>query len=516
MKRQMNCVAIATAALLMVAAMPAEAGLFNSRFDDFKELVDAGQVEDAAALYAREGAYFSGINETKRKFVAAVLTQRDNRFRAELTAARVRLILADREDGQMLRWQKLKENLSKTDELLAVGERLPAPGPLTTEGMTKLRAESGGIKARLAAEAPQALIDYGLFTEPSFAKQYPVTVRWTDHPDLAGHVNAQIDKASALQLAVFKMAYGNTLMPAMGVGSKVDTLYVAARMREARANSYLARRLVRERLGKEGWSLAGTGDNVLIAAWPAPESEVSSLMAEAPSSVDFKVLDAAQTPEKFIAAGGAEGRDLVVFIRPARVNVQKNESSSRQVSSQYQSGTRRVRNPAYEQAVRALSKAQEDLANIKRAAANASSDTSSTLGILSAVIGGVSEAAAESAVREARETLASTPQMIDEVVLAPYSYPAKVVSVKQSVTFHYAVYDPGTGKVSTGSTDRIWKQTFEVVDQVRADDPNRAGIMKTAKTSQYVDGWIKAPLNDKYEQIWQAIFSEYKKATWGI
>ncbi|MGH8444635.1 MAG: hypothetical protein ACREVL_05170, partial [Solimonas sp.] len=90
------------------------------------------------------------------------------------------------------------------------------------------------------------------------------------------------------------------------------------------------------------------------------------------------------------------------------------------------------------------------------------------------------------------------------------------VVVKQWVTIRYAVYDTGTGKVSSGSTDRIWKKTFELADQVRADDPDRADIMKAAKTPQDVEAWISAPVDDKYEEVWTSIFSEYSKANWGI
>lgn len=508
------------AVLLLLAFVPVfsvHAGFFNSRFDDFKELVEAGKVEDAAVLYAKEKGYFSELSGKNRQFVDEVLGQRDTRYRTELSIARVRLILVEREDGQMLRWKKLKESLPETDALLARDEKLPAPGPLVTDGMTQLRAVASRIKATLGDEAPQALLDYGLFTEPSFIAQYPVAVDWRRFSALNVPVERQLAKAGAGPLEGFKKAYGDTLIPALGLGEKLGDLYVAARLRESGASSYLARRLVRDRLAKEGWTVSGTkGNGVLLAAWSAPQSEVSTFRVASPTTVDYQSLDVEQTPEKFIAAGGAGGHDLVVFVRPARIQVARNDSNSRQVSSQYRSGTRRVQNPAYAQAVAELAKAQENLASIRRAAADAPSDTSSTLGILSAVIGGVSTASAESDVSDARQTLANTPQMVEEAVLAPYNYPAKTVSVRQSVAIRYAIYDTGTGKVSTGSTDRIWKKTFEVVDQVHAEDPNRASIMKAAKTSQYVEDWIKAPIDDKYEEIWKSIFSEYSKGSLGI
>jgi hypothetical protein len=517
----MNKACIGAAFFLLLsgaASIPqAQAGfLFNSRFDDFKELAQAGKVEDAAALYARELGYFSDLKGDKRKFVDEVMGQRDRLYAEQLNAALARLTQADGEPGQMLRWQRLKEELPGARTELAFAGTLAARGALTNAAMGALNANADRIAQSLQAEAPQALLDYGLFTEPSFKDQYPVAVRWDAFKSLPAGFHQELGKASAARLATFRKVYGDTLIVAQRLDAKVSEYYVAARTTESGARSYIAKSLVRERLAREGWKPAANAQAVLLVAWPAPVNEVARYQLAPPTLTAYQPVESDQTPDAFVAAGGARGRELLVFVRSSRLQMQRDESNQRQVGSQYQSGTRRVANPDYAQARQALASAQSSLASVRQASANASTDSSSTLGIMAAVIGAVSESSAESDVRDAQNRLAATPQSIEEAVLSAYSYVAKTVMVKQSVANHYAVYDTGTGQVVTGTINRTFSKTFTVADALRADDPDRAQILKSAQTPADVDAWVKGDIRDKYDEIWAAILADYKKKSLGI
>jgi hypothetical protein len=510
-------IAILLAMFTVVAASPAEAGFFNSRFDDFKELVQAGKTEDASALYAKELDYFTGLKGDKRQYVDEALGQRDRLYSEQLKEARTRLTLADAEQGQMLRWTKLKKELPAAQAELAAAGKRPARGTLTSEAMAALSASAERIGAALQSEAPQALLDYGLFVTPPFSDQYPIPVAWAEFKGLPAGFDQEIGKASAAQLAAFKKAYGATLIRAQHLEAKLGEYYVAARIKEAGADSYIARTLIRERLAKEGWKPASKpGGGVLLATWPAPESDSGRYLIAPPTATGHQPLDATHSPAVIVASDGARNYELLVFVRPGRVQLERAESDQRQIASQYQSGTRRVANPAYAQAEQELAKAQADLVDIRRAAANASTDSSSTLGILSAMVGAASEAAVESQLRSAQSTLADTPQLIEEAVLSTYSYAAKTVAVKQWVTSHYAVYDNGTGQVTTGTIDRTFAKTFNVADALRPDDPDRAQIMQSAQTSADVEAWIRGDLRDKYDEIWAAILADYKNKSLGI
>lgn len=499
--------------LALVPALPAQAGLFNSRFDDFKELVEAGRIEEAAALSEKEVAYFAGLKDHKRRYVDEVLGQRDRRYRAELGEARAQLVMAEREEGQMRRWQQLKQALPEAKAVQARIGTLSARGALVSAGIDAMNATADRITRALQADAPRALLDYGLFTEPAFPTLYPVAVRWTDHPDLAGRVGAQLDAATARQLEVFRKAYGDTLVPAMGVGPKLGELYVAARVRESGASSYLAKRLVRDRLANEGWPLLAENDGrVLLAAWPALKSEVSQWQIEPPKKMDYQLLDAQQTPEGFIASGAARNYALVVFLRPQAIRVERSESNSRQVSSQYQSGTRQRANPAYAEAEAELRAAEDQDADVEQMVNNAGNNQD----MASALILAATAAAASSRLGSARSALQNTPQVIEEVVMTPYSYSAKTVAIAQTVKIPYAVYDTGTGKALAGSVNSTWSQTFAIADGVRDGDPSQANLLKSTKTSQYLESWINAPAKDKYDDVWKNVFSDYQKNSLGI
>lgn len=489
----------------------------SSHIDEFKKLVESGKIEGAVAIYVREPDYFASLKDDNRRYVVDALGQRDRRYRAELGEARARLVLAAREEGQMRRWQQLKAILPEIQAQRARVEKLAAPGPLVTEGLKSLQSTMDTIMQPLRTEAPSALLDYGLFTEPAFPAKYPVAVRWTDHPDLAGPIGIQLERASIRQLEAFRKAYADTLIPAMGIGAKLNELYVAARLRESRANSYLAKRLVLDRLAKEGWVVADkAGGGVLLAVWPMPKSEVGVYQVRPPSSVRYQPFGSDQTPTAFIASGGVGSHELVVFLRHQPIRMERAESNERQVGSQYQKGTRRIQNPEYARAQQALRAAQDQLQAVRQTIENSSATSAnSTLGAFAALIGVASESAAENELIAAQRTLQETPQLIEEPVFLPYAYMAKTTKVRQVVTTNYAIYDAGTGKVFVGSIERTWAKSFEVADRVHSDDKTFVAsvVLKSTKAAQ---DWIKAPLEDNYEEIWKAVFSDYQKNSLGI
>ena len=500
------------ALLAVVTTFSAYAGFFSSRFDDFEELVKASKTEDAAALYAMEAAYFSDLKGKKRKFVDGVMAERDQRYGTQLSQADVSLMFAEAEAGQMARWQQFKKGFEQAQIAISSVEGLPAPGPLMTSRLTSLKASVERKKRALQSEAPQNLLEYGLFTEPPFSARYPLAVQWVNEPHFTARIEQHLGRASPEQLARFKKAYGDTLVPALGLAPKLAEFYVAGRLRETGARSFLAKRLVRERLAKEGWKSAAIDDGVLLAAWPAAKSEVSEYVVAPPISVDYKLLDAEQTPEALIASGAARNYDLVVFLRPQAIRVESDESNSRQVKSQYQSGTQRRANPAYAQALEEFRAAESRNAEVEQMVNNASNN----LDTVSAMILAASGAAAASRLSSASLALRNTQQTIDEAVMTPYSYSAKTVSVKQIVNIPYAIYDTATGKVFTGSTERTWAETISVTDGVRDGDPYKINILKTTKSPQYVDSWIKAPAKDEYDAVWKAVLSDYQAKSLGI
>jgi hypothetical protein len=491
--------------------------LTHAHFDEFKKLVEAGKVEDAVALHSKQADYFAGLKDEKRRYVDDVLGQRDLRHRAELGEARARIVLAAREEGQLLRWQQLKAALPEAQALRTRMARIAAPGPLLKEGLQSLQTALDAVTQTLQAEAPQALLDYGLFSEPAFAAQYPIAVRWTEHPGLAAQVGAQLDTASLRQLEVFRKAHADTLIPALGVGARLNELYVSTRMRESGARTYLAKRLLRDRLAKEGWTVAEQASGILLAAWPIPPSDASTYKVAPPSSVRYQPLSAEQTPKTFIASGGAGAHELVVFLRHQPVRTERVESNTRQLNSQYQNGTRRLQNPAYVRAQEAFYSAQRQLQEVQHTVANSSAtNASGSLGAFAAVIGAVSESAAEDRVDSARRTLQATPQQIEEPVLVPYTYTAKTVTLRQSVTTLYAIYDASTGKVSTGSIEHAWKKAFDVVaDRVHAED-RTAAAATLVKSTRAAQDWVRAPIEDRYDDIWKTVLAAYQKNSLGI
>ncbi|RZU36907.1 hypothetical protein EV700_3120 [Fluviicoccus keumensis] len=500
------------ALLTVFTALPTQGGIFSSRFDNFEELVKAGKTEDAAALYAKETPYFANLKDEKRKFVDSVMAERDQRYGRQLSEASVSLMIAEAETGWMPRWQQFRKSFEQARIAISGIGGLSAPGPLMTSGLASLKASVERKTQALQSEASQSLLEYGLFTDPPFPALYPVAVKWVNEPRFAARIEEQLAKASPEQLARFKKAYGKTLIPALGLAPKLAELYVDSRLRESGARSYLVKRLIRERLAKEGWPSAANNDRVLLAAWPPAKSDVSEYVVAPPAKVDYQLLEAEQTPEAFIATGAASKYALVVFLRPQAIRVESNESNKRQVNSQYQSGTRRIANPDYAQAQAELREAESQDAQITQMVNNAGNNQN----MVSAMILATSAATAANRLSNARQALQNTPQIIEEPVMTPYAYSAKTVALKQSVKIPYAIYDTGTGNVVIGSAERTWSETIAVTDGVRDDDPTQASVLKSTKSPKYVESWISLPAKDQYDAVWETVFSDYRKKSLGI
>lgn len=489
----------------------------GSHIEEFKTLVESQEIEKAAALYAREKDYFAGLKDDSRIYVDGVLAQRDQRYRAELGEARASLVLAMREHGQLLRWQQLKTAIPEAQSVKNRVEKLVAPGPLMTEGLGSLQSTLDGITQTLQKEGPKSLLAYGLFTEPSFSEKYPLDLRWADHSEYYGSIRKQLENASLRQLEIFKKSYANTLIPTIGIGTQLNEMYISARLRESRAKSYLAKRLVRERLAKEGWgSTSGETNRVLLAIWPIPQSVTSNYKVRVPNTVRHQMLSSSLTPTEFIASGNVGAHELVVFLRHEPIKMEQVVSNEQKVNSKYKTGTRRLQNPEYARAQQALRTAQSELQSIRQAISNSSANNASgTLGALAAFVSIASESAAEDNVDNAQRKLQETPQFIDEPVLVPYTFTTKNLNVKQSVITNYAIYDVEINKVFTGAIERTWAKSFTVGDQVRGDDPTTAAssIMKSTKEAE---NWINSSLDDSYDEIWRTVFSDYTKNSLGI
>lgn len=559
-----TCSKIITGVLLLAhlwVPLPAHAGLldalFSPTYNEFRKLVDAGDKEAAASFLAREADYFEKLDGDKRAYVDAfrqtyfldrltafVAAERDTealallsaqieRFRTlpgeasirhqallntldQRLAARLQRLMteldeADSTPAPMKRWSLLKAALASVPPIKGKEARYPVKLEKAESIRALLDTRCQTIISKLQAEASEAMVSYGWFTQPAFAEVYPVK------PDLATLVGdgtllfAQIESAGAAKIKRFAQMYLSAL-PAE-LKQKVAASYVRKLASERGAKSYFDKRSLADEAKRDGFD-AGDG-SVLLVTWPLPEDLRRLVTPLPPKAVRLTELSASQAPGDVLATSEVKQHDLVVFLRLLEPKTERSEKSRQILNSRYPSGMRTVTNPRYAEAVEAVAQAERTLASAQQAQARSGKGDSSNLGIAIALLSAVTDSAARSSLDEARQNLANTPRTQQERVFTNYAYTRAVQHVWQSYSVKFAIHDPGSGETYVDEVRLGLGRDFTVVEGVNANDPDAATILRGAADAQAIEKHINTPLTPPHDGILRLILDKYRKAKTG-
>lgn len=539
---------------------PAQAGVLDGllapKYKEFRDLVDAGRKEAALALLAREADYFEKLEGGKLAFVegfrqtylldqltalvsadrdvealalignqmprlGALSGERSARYQALQSAwdARradrlqhllVQLDEADATPSPMRRWISLKALLPGAQS----DSRAVSPS-ITLEKSEPVRvlleAKTQSISSKLQTEAGEAISLYGWFTLPAFTEVYPIK---PDMAALMGHDAALpglIEEASTAKIKRFVQMY-RSAMPSP-LQQQVAVSYARRLVSERGAYTYLDKRALFEQAKKDHLDV-GEG-RVLLVARPVSEAFRRQVTLQAPKAVEIAELSPGQTPGSFLATPQAKERDLIVFLYFQEPRTERSEKSRQTLSSRFQSGSRTVNNPRYAEAVEAVSRAERALAAQQMQARNTRSDVSGGLGAAIALLSAVSDAAARSALDEARQTLVNTPRTIQERVLMPYTYVRTVHNVWQGYGVKFAIYDPASGDTYVDEVKVGVGRDFNLVEGVHANDPDAATLQRGTVDAQTLEKFLNTPLTTAYDSVWRMVFDKYRKAKSG-
>jgi len=529
---------------ITISSAPASAGLFSSRFDDFKEFVEGGKVDAALALMAAEPDYFAKLDGRKREYALGVLGQqfseREKRgddavtlgwlsvhgalfrnmaaestpaYQQPLAAVSVRtcgllrstgfvLDKADQEPAVLRRWALLKRGLPAVDRALKTANLLPAPAACPEPQVQGLTQAAQRIRAQLSRDARSAFMSYGPFSEPAFDEQYPLKPDMAQLVDANPELDEMVRNARMPALRRYAGMYLSDLP--LPQRRQLSARYLDELARERGLVSFADKTRLAQEIGKQGFTAPTLQDRVLVAYWAPPKADEGQpfTVREGKADVAFQRLEEQQTPLQFLHSGAARGRDLVVFLRFTPLRAERDTRAATQVTSNYRTGTRRVPNPEHAKALQEAREAERQAREAERLETQSASDTSSTLGILSAVTGAMTSAYARSSYESAVARLEEIPQEIDEAILAPYSYKRTQVAARKVVNMHYAAYDMGTDQLKTGTAQASLAREFVVLEGVRADDPNHLAILGSGVTAHKVDEFLGSGLWDDHAGLW--------------
>jgi hypothetical protein len=182
--------------------------------------------------------------------------------------------------------------------------------------------------------------------------------------------------------------------------------------------------------------------------------------------VEFKAgIDVAKSAGEAIANLSATSPRSIVVAVVDETSMSRKITDKKDVPSSFVSGQRRVPNPQYEIARLNCAKAQTDAASQR--ARNAFSAPTSGLGaLLQGLAAGLSEAGAN----QACQKFAATPPLLDEDVLATYTYVVSDVEVTKSVKGRLLVVEPSKDAVESFPFSFQDRQAYKVAYGRKATD----------------------------------------------
>ena len=545
---------LCAAAMLAVASLQVQAGLFSSHYGDFKELVDAGKDEAAAVLLEQETKYFSELEGSKKAFVEAFrqkrlvvrfqshvtasddaaalafaaenlaalnslqlekaqqykdsLTLVDTRQRKALDEALAALKTAEAETAVLQRWSALKKSLAAGQQLSTSCNAFAHKPPRLAEALTQLDAELLRLNTSFAADARNAFQTYGYFTEPSLAEVYPLKLDMKALTDGNPVLDTALDSATLPQLSSYGRLYLKTISAAHK--AKLSERYYKALLATENATTFLQRQKLVDRMVADGFAAPSLRNRVTLAVLPPP---ASGLTLVEPQNVTMLPLPAGSTPADLLKSGAAEGRELLVFLRIAPPLKSRDLAGREAVSSEHVSGTRQVPNPDYRTASQAVSTAERQLSSAQQQDATSqisNAGSTSLLSVLSAGVGKFAVSSAESSLTAAREKLANTPPMLEESVIAPYSYFKNTVTLSEKLNIHYAIFDTTTQELFTDSQTLEAKKSFTTIEGAKGTDRNYSQLMAGGTSVKAVSDYESAPFKVGYDALVAAALRQYQ------
>lgn len=204
-------------------------------------------------------------------------------------------------------------------------------------------------------------------------------------------------------------------------------------------------------------------------------------------------FDLENAAEALLKTRDASTYDFVYLVSVADAVAQRQVGSERPQFSRYRTGTDRERNPDHARARERVAEAQR---NFNQARANAegyrcAQGVSASYCRNVAIILGAAVVTSSNSLEEARRALASTPETLEKPRMASYQYRLTPHTVAKEVRGVTVLWDVKGKQAWLMPLAHKAQRSFEVVDGVHADDPERASLLNRADKERDVDQFAK-------------------------
>jgi serine protease Do len=483
--------------------------------DHVGELLKAGEVEKASAVWNDQAPFFSDRNDKEIKSANEALV---SAIRASLEPR-----VATAMDGvnhvqwptPRSEWPRVKAAINQAESAIetADGHKVLKSSGASIAQLDELRKAVSALSVDISRSAPAEFMALMSTESANFFDEYPSKIETKAF--LLEHRREWADAlkmASADKIAGFANTYKAALSDD-GMGVVADLHYRTLLRANPAGNRFAAILDATTKTKSANLPLASVTDARVRVVEVTSKTLVKGGQIEFPVAIDIDLPFAAEKADLDEALSSATTRDaeILVLIDVSTARNDRRIASHDGVASEFQSGTQNEPNPDHPIAQASLTQAQLNLVSVRQQA-NFNSATCYGLGcILAGIANAASISSAEGKVRDAMSRLSSTPMTLTKPIYTPYKFNKASIDAAKVGTVNYYVIDKVEKSFVRGTFDIRETKSFMVAYGLHENDRNRSTHLSSTDAEKSVLQFESAPVTVPLSQILEKFRSGVRK-----
>jgi serine protease Do len=460
-------------------------GLFYDQGDHFKELVEAGKLDEANSLFSKYKTEFfelkssltgkQHIEKYYSELGQVALFLNNTIYKSKLNKAINSLNKYSKFPIGKKNWGAMKLAIKDANVEISRYKAHKLVGmsrfssSLLDDAVNKIQF----IKSSAQSYAAKAYVNYGIANGNDFFNKYPVSLnKITIIQSTASNIASILNSSSFDDTNIFVSVYGGYLSSRQK--KSLGNLYLSQYVKENSEKNKPVLSLVMSALveaKKIGLSPDSTGDMKIKFVEITSKTLLKEGQVEFPAEINMDLpFEIGKSEIKDIFSDNSNADYIIVF-DVALANVNRRIKKRNKATSIFLSGHNTLQNPVY-------LAAQMDVQNARMNVQSANSQYCSPgpgavwceLGKTFAVV------ASKERLGERQQTLLSTPQTIKEPIHEEYEYSTSDMDVKKNLTAHFYVVNVKNKTYYKDTFDVSENKAFTISYDVKSKDINKSTL----------------------------------------
>ena len=485
-------------------------GWFFTRSKHINQLLQAGEIGKASDVWNREADYFRHSRKSEDRKCTEDLAEALEESLAGRAQEEESRLLSVKWPEPQYRWRATKLAIAAADEFI---EEVSSHQVLVHSGRVD-RITQGVVSTKeslvsaVKSGASEAFVAYK-GRPRRFFTEYPIKVEPAEFLETNKPMWLKaLSNATCDDIQKFVSDFPG-ILGAETLGGLGEIFFKKALALQSSGKATLPQMLAAQRMTKEaGLPLPKEANQNIQLITVKNSSGAKEDAIEFPVDVDVDVpmIGAPRSVEKTgldTALSGAppSGADILILFNATKARTDRKLKAPEEVTSKYQSGTRRVPNPEYSRQLADLRRIEMVIQLIQQNA-RTNQLTCSGFSCLGATI---ADAAlmkrAMAAYGQAEANLNATPLTLEEPVYTSYEFNRTVIDAAKVAAIDYYMIDRGAQTYLKGTFNAREERSFTVCYGLRGDDPDRNRHLAACEEEEDVVRFEQSPVTAPLSKI---------------